>query len=61
MTRVPLLDESVHIRGVDARSGAYRMLSSSVLFAGKKEVRIMHAGVEYVLRITKEQKLVLTK
>ncbi|HQR81938.1 MAG: hypothetical protein B7Z05_03935 [Thiotrichales bacterium 32-46-8] len=53
--------ESIQIRGVDARSGACRVLPSSVLFAGKKEVRIHHAGVEYVLRITKEQKLILTK
>jgi hemin uptake protein HemP len=40
---------------------AYPVIPSSTLFAGKKEVRILHAGVEYVLRITKEQKLVLTK
>jgi hemin uptake protein HemP len=61
MTQVSPEEDAVHIRGVDARSGAFRVLPSSVLFAGKKEVRIHHAGVEYVLRITKEQKLVLTK
>jgi hemin uptake protein HemP len=53
--------EQVQIRGVDVHSGAYRVMPSSLLFAGKKEVRILHAGVEYSLRITKEQKLVLTK
>lgn len=53
--------ERVQIRGIDAQSGAYRVVPSSLLFAGKKEVRILHAGVEYSLRITKEQKLVLTK
>ena len=53
--------EGVQIRGIDAQSGAYRVVPSSLLFAGKKEVRILHAGVEYSLRITKEQKLVLPK
>ncbi|MBP7900426.1 MAG: hemin uptake protein HemP [Gammaproteobacteria bacterium] len=55
------LAEHVQIRGVNHRSGAHRLVPSSQLFAGKKEVRIVHAGVEYLLRITKEQKLVLTK
>ncbi len=61
MTQVSPVEDGVCIRGVDAKSGACRVLPSSVLFAGKKEVRIHHAGVDYVLRITKEQKLVLTK
>ncbi len=38
-----------------------RIMNSSQLFAGKNEVRIVHAGVAYVLRITKENKLILTK
>lgn len=38
-----------------------RVLSSSVLFDGRNEVRIVHLGVEYVLRITRENKLILTK
>lgn len=38
-----------------------RTINSSQLFAGKNEVRIAHAGVVYVLRITKENKLILTK
>lgn len=61
MTQLSPVEDGVCIRGVDAKSGACRVLPSSVLFAGKKEVRIHHSGVEYVLRITKEQKLVLTK
>jgi hemin uptake protein HemP len=40
---------------------SHRVLSSSVLFSGQREVRITHAGVEYTLRITKENKLILTK
>jgi hemin uptake protein HemP len=43
------------------QASSQRVLSSSVLFAGKNEVRIAHAGVEYLLRITKENKLILTK
>jgi hemin uptake protein HemP len=38
-----------------------RVIHSAQLFAGKNEVRIVHAGVQYVLRITKENKLILTK
>ncbi|MCH9742117.1 MAG: hemin uptake protein HemP [Proteobacteria bacterium] len=39
----------------------HRVIASSVLFAGKTELRILHGGVEYLLRITKENKLILTK
>lgn len=49
------------LTGRGSAVNAYPVIPSSTLFAGKKEVRILHAGVEYVLRITKEQKLVLTK
>lgn len=38
-----------------------RVMHSAQLFAGKNEVHIVHAGVAYVLRITKENKLILTK
>jgi len=54
-------EQALSIRPLGNQSAAHRVLLSSMLFAGKKEVRILHAGVEYVLRITKEQKLVLTK
>jgi hemin uptake protein HemP len=53
--------QPVTIRHVGGQTGACRLLSSSSLFEGHKEIRILHAGVQYVLRITKEQKLVLTK
>ena len=36
-------------------------LDSSVLFARGKEVRIRHAGEEYRLRLTSNNKLILTK
>lgn len=54
-------ESTAPLTGRGSAVSAYRVIPSSTLFAGKKEVRILHAGVEYVLRITKEQKLVLTK
>ncbi len=36
-------------------------LSSQQLFAGKKEVLIQHNGQLYRLRITRQNKLILTK
>lgn len=36
-------------------------IDSQSLFAGKQEVLIVHQGEEYRLRITKQQKLILTK
>lgn len=36
-------------------------MDSTVLFARGKEVRIRHAGEEYRLRLTSNNKLILTK
>lgn len=36
-------------------------LSSGDLFRGRREIVILHAGHEYLLRITKADKLILTK
>ncbi|MGH7333397.1 MAG: hemin uptake protein HemP [Candidatus Rokuibacteriota bacterium] len=38
-----------------------RRLDSASVFAGEREVVIMHRGQEYRLRITKANKLILTK
>lgn len=38
-----------------------RSISSSALFRGGREVVIIHRGQEYRLRITKADKLILTK
>ena len=38
-----------------------KKLSSSKLFENKKEVRIEHQDKTYILRITKQNKLILTK
>ncbi|BBL21075.1 hemin uptake protein HemP [Acinetobacter radioresistens] len=37
------------------------MLQSSNLFALGREIRIMHAGEEYRLRLTRNNRLILTK
>ena len=38
-----------------------RHLSSTALFRGQREIVILHRGQEYRLRITKSDKLILTK
>ena len=42
-------------------AGARPRLSSAELFDGRRELVIVHGGHEYVLRITKSDKLILTK
>lgn len=37
------------------------MLYSNHLFALSREIRIMHAGEEYRLRLTRNNRLILTK
>ena len=36
-------------------------LDSATLFNGRDEVRLMHRGQEYRLRVTRQGKLILTK
>ena len=38
-----------------------RRLKSAFLFQGRREVVIVHEGEEYILRITRNGKLILTK
>ena len=38
-----------------------RQLASAALFQGRREVIIVHHGQEYRLRITRADKLILTK
>uniref|UniRef100_UPI003BEF2788 hemin uptake protein HemP n=1 Tax=Acinetobacter baumannii TaxID=470 RepID=UPI003BEF2788 len=40
---------------------ALPMLHSNNLFALGREIRIMHAGEEYRLRLTRNNRLILTK
>jgi hemin uptake protein HemP len=46
----------------DARSAPRsRQLTSAALFQGRREIVIVHHGQEYRLRITRADKLILTK
>ncbi|MBC7697556.1 MAG: hemin uptake protein HemP [Bacteroidia bacterium] len=48
----------------DAKNGviaAARSVTSEALFAGEREMVIQHAGHEYRLRLTAQDKLILTK
>lgn len=36
-------------------------IASAALFAGQREVHILHQGEQYRLRITRQDKLILTK
>ncbi|AFL68917.1 hemin uptake protein HemP [Sulfurospirillum barnesii] len=38
-----------------------KVVDSKYLFGEDKIIKIVHNGVEYVLRITKDDKLILTK
>ena len=44
-----------------ARTSEQRQISSTSLFHGRREIVILHHGQEYRLRITKADKLILTK
>ncbi|MFQ5849213.1 MAG: hemin uptake protein HemP [Candidatus Binatia bacterium] len=45
----------------DLPSKGRRRIKSSFLFQGKREVVIVHQEEEYILRITRNGKLILTK
>jgi hemin uptake protein HemP len=45
----------------DREIGRPRIVTSGDLFGGESEVLIMHNGVQYRLRITRQDKLILTK
>lgn len=38
-----------------------KLITSAALFEGSSEVLILHNGVQYRLRITRQDKLILTK
>jgi hemin uptake protein HemP len=42
-------------------AGGRRRLPSAALMGAAKEIVIEHAGTEYILRITSQNKLILTK
>jgi hemin uptake protein HemP len=54
-------DQSVTPPLPERRAGGLSRWSSTMLFAGAREIIIEHAGVEYRLRLTSQDKLILTK
>jgi hemin uptake protein HemP len=56
--RTPI--DSDHGTGESAQEGPGRVYSPA-LFGGEREVVIIHQGQEYRLRITRADKLILTK
>lgn len=57
----PRLDGDAVERETSQPSGGWRRVPSVALFQGNREVVILHRGQEYRLRITKADKLILTK
>ena len=51
---------SLFTRNIDLAQ-ALPMLHSNNLFSLGREIRIMHAGEEYRLRLTRNNRLILTK
>ena len=59
MGNVPAL---TRVSNTDApRDVRPRVIETRELFGQEKEVRILHHGIEYRLRITRQGKLILTK
>lgn len=61
---IPLKDinmATIISRALHLRDNKLPMLQSDHLFALTKEVRIQHEGEEYRLRLTRNNKLILTK
>ena len=45
----------------DEKIGAVRVVTSEMLFEGGRELVIKHRGEDYRLRLTSQEKLILTK
>ena len=48
-------------KAVGAEARAARVVDCDQIFMGAREVRLLHGSEEYRLRITRNQKLILTK
>ncbi|RLJ68061.1 hemin uptake protein HemP [Sulfurisoma sediminicola] len=59
--RDPLQPSIAACRTGAAKAGAPLCLDAAALFATGREVRIVHAGEVYLLRLTRQNKLILTK
>lgn len=54
-------DQSANSPLIERQPSGLLRWTSKALFAGAREVIIEHAGVEYRLRLTSQDKLILTK
>ena len=45
----------------DSEPAGIQTLTTEVLFAGQEEIILLHNGAPYRLRITRQNKLILTK
>jgi len=57
----PLSRPSLHPRSTETTPAAARRISSQSLLDGGRELVIQHQGSEYHLRLTRNDKLILTK
>jgi hemin uptake protein HemP len=57
----PLPPSIAACRSAAAKASAPLCLDAAALFAAGREVRIAHAGEIYRLRLTRQNKLILTK
>ena len=57
----PLAGTTGNIQELNKPGSLVQTITSEVLFAGKRELLIQHAGDSYRLRITNQGKLILTK
>lgn len=56
--RIPASEKSA---ATAAGGSPVRVIDSAALFDGGNEVRVVHRGQEYRLRVTRQGKLILTK
>ncbi len=55
------IPSEVDMTGTNAVATGPRRVTSQILFRGHDELRILHAGQEYRLTVTRQGKLILTK
>jgi hemin uptake protein HemP len=55
------VNETIFRAATDQSVERKRRIKSSFLFQGRREVMIVHEEEEYILRITRNGKLILTK
>lgn len=55
------IENPVVIKAANENPLAIRVITSEMLFAGARELVIKHRGEDYRLRLTSQDKLILTK